>query len=96
MYVLVTYDVSTQDKAGEKRLRQVAKVCLNHGQRVQKSVFEMKLEPAQWTSCLAQLLAIIDPATDSIRAYHLGNNWSQRIEHHGLREDYDIDGFLHV
>ncbi len=96
MYVLVTYDVSTSDKAGAKRLRRVAKVCINHGQRVQKSVFEMKLEPAEWTACLAALLEIIDPEQDSIRTYHLGNNWAERIEHYGLRNDVDIDGFLNV
>lgn len=96
MYVLLTYDVSTADKAGAKRLRRVAKVCINHGQRVQKSVFEMKLEPAEWTACIATLLDIIDPFQDSIRTYHLGNNWSERIEHYGVRHDLDIDGFLDI
>ena len=56
----------------------------------------MKLEPAEWTACLAALLEIIDPQQDSIRTYHLGNNWAERIEHYGVRNDVDIDGFLNV
>ena len=96
MYVLVTYDVSTLDRAGQKRLRKIAKICLNYGQRVQQSVFEMKVEPAQWTVCSASLLETIDPKTDSIRFYHLGNNWAERIDHHGIRHDHNIDGFLNI
>lgn len=96
MYVLVTYDVSTKDRAGVKRLRDVAKICLNYGQRVQNSVFEMKLEPALWTVCSKELIEIINPATDSIRFYHLGNNWAERIDHHGVRKDLNIDGFLDI
>lgn len=96
MYVLVTYDVSTIDKAGQKRLRKIAKICLNYGQRVQYSVFEMKLEPAQWSVCSATLVETIDPTTDSIRFYHLGNNWMERIDHHGVRRDLNIDGFLSI
>ena len=96
MYMLVTYDVSTVDKAGEKRLRMVAKICKDYGQRVQKSVFEMKLDPAEWAICSARLSAAIDPTTDSLRFYHLGNNWSQRIEHVGQRQDFDIDGYLEI
>ena len=96
MYILVTYDVSTLDKAGAKRLRQVAKICLEYGQRVQKSVFEMKLDPAQWSTCSSRLKDSIDPATDILRFYHLGNNWAERIDHVGIRHDCDIDGFLNA
>ena len=96
MYVLVTYDVTTVDKAGAKRLRSVAKICLEYGQRVQNSVFEMKLEPAQWTVCSTRLSDAIDHNVDSLRFYHLGNNWANRIDHVGVRKDFNIDGFLNV
>jgi len=96
MYVLVTYDVSTMDKAGQKRLRKIAKICLTYGQRVQHSVFEMKLDPAQWSVCSTTLVETIDPDTDSIRFYHLGNHWAERIDHHGVRKDHNIDGFLEI
>ena len=96
MYVLVTYDVSTLDKAGQKRLRKIAKICLNYVQRVKYSVFEMKLNPAQWSVCSASLVETIDPAPDSIRFYYLGNNWAERIDHHGVRRDLNIDGFLSI
>lgn len=96
MYMLVTYDVSTVDKRGQKRLRTVAKICKDYGQRVQNSVFEMKLDPSEWTTCLSKLQLAIDPLADSLRFYHLGNNWVQRIEHVGVRKDFDIDGYLEV
>lgn len=94
MYVLVTYDVATKTPAGRKRLRQTAKVCLDFGQRVQNSVFEMKVDPAQWTDCKAQLLQIMDPREDSIRFYYLGNQWQRRVEHHGTKASYNVDGPL--
>ena len=94
MYVLITYDVSTMTKAGQKRLRRVARVCLNHGQRVQNSVFECKLDPAQWIQMKAQLLNEIKMSEDSLRFYHLGNNWEQRVEHFGTKEGYNIEGPL--
>lgn len=96
MYVIVTYDVSTMDRAGQKRLRKVAKLCKNYGQRVQYSVFEMKVDPAKWAQCAADLRALIDPNEDSLRFYFLGNNWEQRIEHVGVRKDFNIDGFLEI
>ena len=83
MYVLVTYDVSTVTPAGKSRLRRAAKACLDYGQRVQNSVFECKVDPAQLVAFKARLLEIIDPATDSLRFYHLGSNWQHRVEHHG-------------
>lgn len=94
MYVLVTYDVSTVDAEGRRRLRKVAKTCLNFGQRVQNSVFELKVDPAQWTACKLQLLEQIDPNVDSVRFYFLGANWKRRVEHAGSKPGYDIDGPL--
>jgi CRISPR-associated protein Cas2 len=94
MMMLVTYDVETQSGGGKRRLRQVAKLCQNHGQRVQYSVFECLLEPAQWAQLRAKLLATIDPATDSLRFYSLGANWQRRIEHAGAKPSYDPEGPL--
>ncbi|TWT35613.1 CRISPR-associated endoribonuclease Cas2 [Posidoniimonas corsicana] len=94
MYVLVTYDVATATPGGAKRLRSVAKACLDYGQRVQNSVFEMKVDPAQWTECRARLLSLIKPEEDSLRFYHLGANWQRRVEHHGSKPGYDVDGPL--
>ena len=91
MYVLVTYDVSTTTPKGKSRLRKVAKTCLDFGQRVQNSVFECKVDPAQLASLKGQLLDLIDPKTDSIRFYHLGTNWERRVEHHGTKEGYNIE-----
>ncbi|MCA9028074.1 MAG: CRISPR-associated endonuclease Cas2 [Planctomycetaceae bacterium] len=94
MYVLVTYDVSTKDPAGQRRLRHVARTCLDYGQRVQNSVFEMQVDPAQWVQCKDRLLLAIDEAEDSLRFYYLGRNWQRRVEHHGAKPTYDIDGPL--
>lgn len=94
MYVLVTYDVNTATPAGKSRLRRTAKACLDYGQRVQNSVFECKVDPAQLVAMKGRLLQIIDPATDSLRFYHLGANWKHRVEHHGANPVYDIEGPL--
>jgi CRISPR-associated protein Cas2 len=94
MYVLVTYDVSTTTKEGRRRLRHVAKACLDYGQRVQNSVFEMKVDPAQWTGCKSRLEKIINPEEDSLRYYYLGANWQRRVEHVGTKPSYDVDGPL--
>lgn len=94
MYVLVTYDVSTKSPEGQRRLRNVAKACLDFGQRVQNSVFEMKVDPAQWAVCKDRLLQLINSEEDSVRFYYLGNNWKRRLEHHGTKASYDIDGPL--
>jgi len=94
MYVLVTYDVSTQTRDGRRRLRRVAKTCLNYGQRVQQSVFELKVDPAQWATCKHELESTVDPACDSLRYYMLGNNWKRRIEQFGVQQSFDIDGPL--
>lgn len=96
MYILATYDVSTTTPAGRARLRRVAKTCLDYGQRVQNSVFECKVDPAQLVVFKTKLLALIDPATDSLRFYHLGSNWHHKVEHHGAKPGYDVDGTLVV
>ena len=94
MYVLVTYDVSTTSKAGKRRLRRVAKTCLDFGQRVQNSVFELKVDPGQWAECKGRLCSEVDPEEDSLRFYYLGANWKRRVEHHGAKPSLDIDGPL--
>ncbi len=96
MVVLVTYDVETKDPSGQKRLRNVAKICLDYGQRVQYSVFECKIDPAQYIQFKQRIRKAMDEDKDSIRFYNLGNNWKRRVEHFGAKEPYDIDGFLSV
>jgi CRISPR-associated protein Cas2 len=96
MLVLITYDVNTEDAAGRKRLRQVARLCVNYGQRVQNSVFECSLDAAQCKKVQARLLDIIDRDRDSLRFYYLGNNYSGRIEHFGAKTSYDPEGTLLV
>ncbi|MGO9917006.1 MAG: CRISPR-associated endonuclease Cas2 [Isosphaeraceae bacterium] len=94
MYVLVTYDIQTTTADGRRRLRQTAKVCLDYGQRVQFSVFELKIDPALWTTCRDRLLRIIDPAVDSVRFYYLGASVERTIEHHGAKASFDLEGPL--
>ncbi|WP_301629405.1 CRISPR-associated endonuclease Cas2 [Paenibacillus apis] len=94
MLVLITYDVSTTDSAGQRRLRQVAKACLNCGQRVQNSVFECIVDAAEWTSLRLRLLELIDPEQDSIRFYQLGNQYKNKIEHVGTKSSLDLEGPL--
>lgn len=94
MHVLVTYDISTITPAGQKRLRNIAKACLDYGQRVQNSVFECKVDPAQYVDLKSRLLGLMNPAEDSIRFYNLGQNWQGRVEHYGQKEPFDPDGPL--
>jgi CRISPR-associated protein Cas2 len=94
MMVLITYDVNTQDAEGRRRLRHVARACENRGQRVQLSVFECLLEPAQWVELRAKICAIINPECDSLRFYYLGANWKNRVEHVGAKPAYDPEGPL--
>ena len=96
MMVLVSYDVSTVDKRGQARLRRVAKSCQNFGQRVQNSVFECVVDPAQWTALKAELTARIDPEEDSLRFYFLGSSWQRRVEHIGAKPTADLQGPLLV
>jgi CRISPR-associated protein Cas2 len=94
MLVLVTYDVNTEKAEGRRRLRRVAKACSNRGQRVQFSVFECLLDPAQWTELRDKLSKEIDPEQDSLRFYFLGANWKHRVEHVGAKPSYDPEGPL--
>lgn len=91
MMVLVSYDVATSEPEGDKRLRRVAKTCLDYGQRAQKSVFECVLDPAQWTRLRARLTELIDPEHDSLRFYFLGDNWQRRVEHIGVKPTIDVE-----
>ena len=89
MLVVVAYDVSTETDEGRKRLRRVAKVCEDVGQRVQNSVFECLVDAAQWTKLRAQLVKEAEITTDSLRFYFLGDNWRHRVEHVGGKKTYD-------
>lgn len=94
MLVLVSYDVATSDKAGQKRLRQVAKQCKDYGQRVQYSVFECVVDPAQWAVLKKELIEIIYKEEDSLRFYFLGANWRHRVEHIGAKKTIDLEAPL--
>lgn len=94
MFVLVSYDVSTTTKEGRRRLRRVAKACLDYGQRVQNSVFECQLDPEKWTRLRLRLMEEYNPKEDSLRFYFLGSNWKHRVEHHGAKPSLDLDGPL--
>ena len=94
MMVLVSYDVSTKDEAGRRRLRRVARACEDLGQRVQNSVFECLVDPAQWVALRARLVSEADPAQDSLRFYFLGAEWKRRVEHVGAKTAYDPEGPL--
>ncbi len=94
MMVLITYDVNTEDAAGRKRLRQIAKQCVNYGQRVQNSVFECLLDAAQCRALQAKLVEIMDKNQDSLRFYYLGNNYRTKIEHFGIKAAYDPEDVL--
>lgn len=96
MLVLITYDVSTKDAAGRKRLRKVAKECVNFGQRVQNSVFECILDASQLLKLKDKLLSIMDEEEDSIRFYNIGNRYQTKIEHFGIKESYEAEGVLIV
>lgn len=96
MMVLVTYDVNTEKAEGRKRLRHVAKACENLGQRVQNSVFECLIDPAQWADLRKHLIDTIDSEKDSLRFYFLGKNWKRRVEHVGAKPGYDPEGPLIV
>ncbi len=96
MLVVVSYDVATTTAAGRRRLRRVAKVCEDYGQRVQNSVFECVVDPTQWTRLRLRLLAEHDAQEDSLRFYFLGAQWRGRIEHHGAKPSRDPEGPLVV
>ena len=94
MLVLITYDVNTEDAAGRTRLRQIAKQCVNYGQRVQNSVFECLLDAAQYRMLQAKLCKIMDPERDSLRFYYLGNRYENKIEHFGVKASYNPEDVL--
>lgn len=96
MLVLVTYDVNTIEGNGAARLRKVAKACRDYGQRVQFSVFEIEVDPAQWVKLKARLEGIIKPEFDSLRYYYLGSNWQRKVEHVGAKPAADLGGTLIV
>lgn len=91
MFILITYDINVISALGEKRLRKVAKICTNYGQRVQNSVFECKLDEAELLKLKKQLLDVIDVKTDSLRFYRLGNNYDRKVQHIGAKDTYKFD-----
>jgi CRISPR-associated protein Cas2 len=94
MLMLITYDVSTETAGGKRRLRRVSRACLDYGQRVQFSVFECEVDPAQWVALRARLVSEIDPETDSLRFYRLGAEGKEKIEHVGAKRTLDLEGPL--
>jgi CRISPR-associated protein Cas2 len=96
MLVVVSYDVDTTDAAGRRRLRRIAKTCQNQGQRVQFSVFECEVTPADWVKLRARLIEQMNEAKDSLRFYFLGADGKRRIEHAGNRKPIDLDGTLMI
>ncbi len=96
MMVLITYDVNTETAAGKKRLRKIAKQCVNYGQRVQNSVFECILDAAQCKMLQHKLIELMDVSADSLRFYYLGNQYKTKIEHFGTKDTYEPEGVLMV
>ena len=90
MMVLITYDVKVTSEGGQRRLRNISKACLDYGLRVQYSVFECEITPAQWVDLRSELLDTYDEETDSLRFYMLGANWQKRVEHHGAKPSADL------
>ena len=93
MLTVITYDVNTEDAAGQRRLRKVAKHCVNYGQRVQNSVFECVADAATMAKIKAELIEIADLEKDSLRFYYLGNNYARKIEYFGAKASYEAEGF---
>lgn len=89
--MLITYDVNTETAEGKKRLRKVAKMCVNYGSRVQNSVFECIIDNAQTVKRKHELSKIIDVNTDSLRFYYLGNKYETKIEHIGIEKGIHVD-----
>jgi CRISPR-associated protein Cas2 len=96
VFVLVTYDVAVTAEGGVRRLRRVARACKDWGQRVQFSVFECIVDPAQWTMLKNRLMEEMDQEKDSMRFYFLGSNWERRVEHVGANKPLDQQGPLVV
>ncbi len=94
LFVIIAYDVNTTDKAGKTRLRRVAKECVNYGQRVQNSVFEVNIDYGKFVLLKERLTKLIDKGTDSLRFYYLGDKWEKKIEHIGSNPGYNSEGVL--
>jgi len=94
MLMLIAYDVSTVTPAGRRRLRRIARACLDFGQRVQNSVFECEVDPARWVALRERLISEIDPRRDSLRFYRLGADGKRRVEHIGTKPVIDLNGPL--
>ncbi|MEE0856571.1 MAG: CRISPR-associated endonuclease Cas2 [Ruminococcus sp.] len=94
MMVIISYDVSTSDPDGKRRLRKVEKECQNHAQRVQNSVFEADLDYSAFLKLKSRLVELIDHDKDSLRFYYLGNNWERRVEHIGAKQTYNPEGVI--
>lgn len=94
MLVLVTYDVSVITPGGAKRLRRIAKVCRDYGQRVQFSVFELEVDTARWVGIKQRLIDLMNPDVDSLRFYYLGLKWQRKVEHIGAKPVLDLNGTL--
>ena len=94
MFVVVSYDVASDARSGQRRLRRVSRACKDYGQRVQYSVFECIVDPAQWARLKERLISEIDPEKDSLRFYYLGSNWHRRVEHVGAKKSIEQDGPL--
>ncbi len=96
MMVLVSYDVSVRDNDGKRRLRQIAKLCVSYGQRVQNSVFEVNVDYSKFMLLKHQLVELMDNCADSLRFYYLGNKWQGKVEHIGAKKTYNVEGLLLV
>jgi CRISPR-associated protein Cas2 len=96
MLILITYDVSTENAEGKKRLNKVAKCCVKHGQRVQNSVFECHLDYGQYMKLQNELGDLINPKEDSLRYYNLGNNFENKVTHIGVKPSIPLTGNLIV
>lgn len=94
MFVVITYDVNVESEGGKQRLRRVAKACVNYGQRVQNSVFEVNLDYGKFILLKDRLLRLIDREKDNLRFYYLGNHWKDKIEQFGVAQKYDSEGLL--
>lgn len=94
MMILVSYDVSTMEAGGARRLRRLSKACRDYGQRVQYSVFEIEVDSAQWVLLKQRLCDLIDPEQDSLRFYYLGKSWQEKVEHIGAKAVLDLNGPL--
>lgn len=94
MLTVITYDVNTEDPEGRRRLRKVARHCVNYGQRVQNSVFECVADVATMVKIKGELVDLIDPDKDSLRFYYLGNKYQTKVEHIGAKPTYEAEGFL--